>query len=1594
MRWLLPALTATVLACHGQTEKSVFTALGIEPAKLGEAWVRNPPRVDPNFLPWQFDSEPDPFALVVLPATPAERQQLLDAMLAKPQALPAAQRLFVAELLEGWGRADEALALVEMKGAPEIDPLHLVRLRFRKGDLDGAAAAFVTAQDPARPEAVGYLAMNRRAAAFVRPFVALGQFPELAKLLAWLQPRSQNVTFRAEILKLRLEVAWHTGKSAELIAQLQRESPVLRQAAEWLLTLDPTKLPPQLDDLPPGDLLLLYRVARDVPAVTGAIRKLVADGRGSPADHTELFRQLIATRTRDTEKLLADWLMHDENCLPVLAATLAQLPSPGSLDLPAEALSALADRHLEHLPANLLAGLAMREKRRSVGKTAEWVADPADKFLQRAMQAPLLVDLTGEFADSSSFLPRSPADIAGMALAAQSVTMDPQELLEMLTTHPGFTELPVRERARYFAIAKLDVHFVETLLKLDWADPANDRCGGWLGRYLASIPDRQPSADALWQRLVAAMPVMLAGSPDKSESRIYQDARLLQSQLLRLNPTDPGFAPILAALRERSGDNARAAAEQLTEKYQPEAPIYRPDLLRTQDGSADPVRCLSWFAPERMIRWVESGLPREIVLFAISRNSGPVGSLDLLAARFPWLAQRSAVLLRPLPQDLEVLWKLRRLLSSDSPQAIACDLGIVLHLLPKAPDDLAAIAKQHVATVLENPRELDFLLFKMLAPQPVGQAGPDWRPGQPIDLSGLAVLTSAPAQVRNQAAMALAALARGNPAMPQLATLEKNLRQGIITQETMNPAPDREAAHDQLQRHRQLGKQAGPEARALAKKVLREYLARGERETTGTENIAISILVETGEFEAFLKEIAAQYRDQPGGELACAKAMHALHQYKIVHSHGESAAFAKQVFALDSNDVPAATEVAFAAVAAGDLAGLMAALPALRKGDPAMLMTVLSSERALAILPREAVPRLLEILALPTRAVSGATWRMRDITALRWAALHQYFDAADPQMGTRFRELIVAAGWVAPEFIVPVFVNELIRAEPRPEAVSLLVAIVTGTGKTLAPGATLRFPAKSKPPFEWSTSQLCVFNCAVSAKLCQAVLEQLPATPTTAVPAEFLALLRYAATPTAEVFNAAVVPLLAIRESAERAQAIQRLIALLQSIPGAEGRQRLLDEASLAANPRPANSSELVGLASRRRAPGDLASLRDLWQQLRQLSPGPRLRDEFLLFPLFPAMVKVADDPLWAEYAAELLATIPTTLNPIHITQRLPGIERPSLQPRLAPILRAMVTAAVAKSYNLEAQAKLVAHTAWLVDDSATLRFLAEQYRRLPDEKLTPGLKTLLADCQLLAGDPEAAFPLLWARPGPGGQWTILWSMAGVPPESAGLGCDSTALDGVFDLTILAAPDTFRFKQLTTITKAKASGSVVLTLPEGTTTLSLTAIEPATRAVLRTAPLALSSAKMPAFEIPAVQPGEPDLRKLPSPFGGAEPVVGFDLSSTRSVEIATLPWAPGQSQKLSAWVLSSGGARLTAQALDHDGKALDVQVLAASSGNDSLPRWRLVQAVLDPKLAAKSDKLVLTASYNARQPSETPREPSAVIWFTDVRLETEPKSPP
>ena len=743
----IPSITAPA-CCHAANEATLFTALNTDPATVGAALARAASKVAAQSPPFQATLQPDPYPLVVLPTSESERETLLKELAAKQDfSNPPRQRETAALLLEGWGRADEALALLEKDG-DDIDPLHLTRLRYRTGDRDGAAAAFAKAWENPDVSRYSYPALSRRTVVLTRPFEALGKLDDLAGFLAWLQPQCKSANLAFEILQLRLNTAYHQGKVEALLDHLAAEPAPLRDLARWSLTGDPAVLPARMNEMPVPFLLQFHRVSPASPTLNRLLESAIGEGWGDATDHAAVLRYLIIEPSVENDRLLALCLKQDDRALAALDAVLPRrIPGVSGLASSRTGIEirALADRHPGHATANLLtARTLLSSEFPQVSPPDAATQATAIPYLLRVLRQPLAADAVKEGL-STQTVPNKRPDLPGMALEQLAALMPPAKLLENLTGHPDFAKLPAPDRARYLALAKLDVPFTDALLALDWKDPSNDASGGWPAAYLVPLLNQRRPTGELLTRLHQALPAILAGSDQKAADRIVEQANATRD----LFPADTGFKKLLASLADLLDADRKREIDTLAANLKPRP---KSPAVMTQPED-ETLKALAFFSPPSLPRLVDGGFGHE-AFSLMSSNSGTYGLFNILSARFAALGSNYLPDIVPGLENIPAptrnrLWKLRPLLPADSPHATLVDLLITapqLDNVVSCPKELTDTAVSHVKSWLKQTPGPDIVICRQVEAMPRLQL-PDW--------SGLADLADAPFGARRQIAAAL-----------------------------------------------------------------------------------------------------------------------------------------------------------------------------------------------------------------------------------------------------------------------------------------------------------------------------------------------------------------------------------------------------------------------------------------------------------------------------------------------------------------------------------------------------------------------------------------------------------------------------------------------------------------------------------------------------------------------------------------------------------------------------------------------------------------------------------------------------------------------
>lgn len=746
---LFSLLFALALSAHGD---AVFEALETTPQELSQAGVSV--RVE---------------ALALLPLSADERRDLLAGWLA-PEA-PAGP-LLASQWLEFCGQPAAALKVLDEAPESRPDPLQRTRLFFRNARLDAATAAFAECQRelPSGPFAAY---PPPKLEILLRPLVALGEWDEAARFLAWLQPLCTISEWRSSVLTTRIDLALQQGTTATLFADLAKESAVTRAIADKFLDLGAgTTLPASGSGTTVPDLAWCLEVDNCTPELAPAIESVINSGAGTLPERRELFRQLARyfRSSADRDRLLVLWMTREDEFIGHFTA----LGTYGIGQLPLLPLCELAARHPNNAFLNYLAGSNGNEYAK------EKITAPARACLWRALKYATLVSRPLDPAQDP-FFPladyyrhAAATDPARFAIEMLSDRTDPALLHQHLTAHPEFAKLPTIDRFRYLKAAGLEVPAWELLRQIDWSQPTNDLLGNAL-RHLV-ISGRQPSTET-WTEMLRLWPEMLLGSSSKSAALVAAHS---DAAFFKLGPNKSAFhLAWFKRLQARGGnytnETLRSCRWLLGED--PNAVTLRdylgisPAALPVTEAASrraleSRLYALNWFTGPGI-----SGFPvgyarddgRRFVADEAGRGwifeqPGRDKELLWLSHRFPGLRQVIDASWAG-PQNLSATaFRLRALLPEQSPHATALDLSIYRKLV-KAPSDASDRAARHMEQ-LRNRNEPDFVLFR--ASDGVSMRHGD-RPRNPVALLELGSLGGAPAAVRRAAADLLSMGKHGIP---------------------------------------------------------------------------------------------------------------------------------------------------------------------------------------------------------------------------------------------------------------------------------------------------------------------------------------------------------------------------------------------------------------------------------------------------------------------------------------------------------------------------------------------------------------------------------------------------------------------------------------------------------------------------------------------------------------------------------------------------------------------------------------------------------------------------------------------------------------
>jgi hypothetical protein len=1066
--------TLVVLAAAASVQAgSVFEALEISPGSLGRSgqWV---------------DTE----VLARLPMSDQERQELLDGWLDPVPPQPSRRRAMAARLLESCGQPEAALAILTELKTAEIDALQLTRLLYLTKHPEPAAAAFAQSQRelPARAANTFPAAKLER---LLRPLVALGQLDEIARFLAWLQPRCTISEWRSSVLSTRLDLALHQGRLAELLETLAAEPPIVRAVADHMLDRGGLpRLPALPADAAVADIAWCIELERCNATFSPVAEAAIRSGRGTAAERRELFRQ-IAREYRDTEQrqdLLLAWLSREEEFIGLYTSLAADRIG----ELPELPLCDLAARHPAHAYLNYLAGYNLT----SVQPRRTFVGPVRACLLRAVTTAPLVVRKADPSQDpleiSKAEYDRHSAavDPARFSLMELSDRMAPEKLLDLLAARADFGALPVADRLRYLRAARLDRPVWDLLREIDWSQPAHDVLGGEMGHLLGSIGgSRWPEAET-WRQILAKWPEMLVGSVQKPAALIaYQTDWAFRAWQHKAPAGSPAVAEFFRAWHQR----LQARGPEFCQSVLAACTIFRSDQPRMEELR----KILGAEAASNIVKTLDAGLAFQTKLAALvwlqppGISGFPVGYGHDDNHRYTSEGGSPGWVRGQPGRDKELLWlchrfpslslacdgsylyesrnawptalQLRALLADDSPLAVALDLVIHRRMMEAPPESIAR-ANRHIGALLATRKEPDFVLYRACDGLALQHGKPARNPDALLELGAL---SQAPLVVRRAAA-------------------------GVLAATENNNADQRPAK-------------------------LKEVNALIHPEPTKYEN-------------------TAQWK-RPDPVLS-----HPLRQRPDL-------ALARSLLEKDPDDVEAADLIARTLGKSGEMAKLCTALAVLRRRDPQRFFAEVSAPEVLA---RFARPRLEELMALlsmvedPSPPPVDARTIAREICQplLR---IHRFVLEQDPVVAATLRTLIIGRGWTAP------LTRDLLELHEREAAIGWLAMEFTMPPIPVPPTQPLRFSEVPKPPEgprHFDDNSILhpnriefILEHQIAAPLSEAIAAK--ADPNDRKLIAFLKLLDQ---PTIETYRTQFKPLMAEQDAYSAGELKKRVVRLLQTV--------------------------------------------------------------------------------------------------------------------------------------------------------------------------------------------------------------------------------------------------------------------------------------------------------------------------------------------------------------------------------------------------------------------------------------------------------------
>lgn len=799
-------------------------------------------------------------------------------------------------MLEYWGKPGKALASLTSEQAS----LHRVRLLLKVGKLAEAKSEAVRFYKSEESE-IRVLPWRQRdnlpLYEYTRPYIAVGDYQGMREYLEVLALAAVTVADKLEVLYGQLDLAYHSGDLVAYALKLKDENPAyfltyLYRVGRYSEALEMLKKRMDGAGWTPEEVVILASNFKQFKVFKKPIRDMIASGDGTGLLRKELLE--ILGRSRDgLLSYLPFWQQTHPEELNRWASLYCYrlLPTSGS--------------EVDHRVGDILGEVYQEFPNNPdiafcLAKVSILTPGPHSSSVDR-----ILADLIREHVRSvdlkkwrfldlklgANYIVHDPlylSDPAGMALGilrSRADWLDAHLLLKLLDESPAFQKLPDLQQARYYALARLDRPFLETMIDLDWSRPENAYSCLWIDRYFMTDSNKMDIPVDLLDRLMDKLgSIVEADGESKAQSddmRVRNFHRIF-NLVISKHPSPEILKPRLLemwnALGKDEADSAYLVVMQKVLRHYPMiegvvpksvAPLQARETGMSSRSLGFRLRfVLGMFTPPDIKRVKMNGMnfsrrPYVQYFFRMKGENQSLNSLQYLSRRVVLFMQSH--LMRKPSKFLEVI----REGYKESPQMT--EFYDLQKLLSESKGDFSVV---YSFIEKDLPNEPDFVLFK--ASLQLGN-------GSPSDemLKTLKLIQNAPVMYRERAIRMVRThrefkrmSAKDQASSERRISFIKSIEQimgieevtGLIGGEghLKNRMASDQSELNQFSRDKKLDTK---ECQDLLRKILWDYLKGGSNKALSVHTQAVDLMVKAGTFDGFLANAETYFDQEKTSEL-------------------------------------------------------------------------------------------------------------------------------------------------------------------------------------------------------------------------------------------------------------------------------------------------------------------------------------------------------------------------------------------------------------------------------------------------------------------------------------------------------------------------------------------------------------------------------------------------------------------------------------------------------------------------------------------------------------------------------------------------------